>query len=218
VNQKEQIKVFLDLYDVSRETMEKLSIYEKLIIEGQKKFNLIGKSTLGSIWLRHFADSAKLLKILKEVYQNSEGKVLNLLDVGSGAGFPGVVLSIMTNAEKIPIKVALADSNRKKSLFLKSIKKELGVSYTVVNKRSENIKQKFEIITARAVTSVKTFLDLNHNLIKKESILVLFKGRTWKEEVKESKKKWKFELNVVKNNIRIDSSGGVTLVIRNLKK
>jgi|TARA_B100000282_G_scaffold173312_1_gene125697 16S rRNA (guanine527-N7)-methyltransferase len=218
VNQKEQIKVFLDLYDVSRETMEKLSIYEKLIIEGQKKFNLIGKSTLGSIWLRHFADSAKLLKILKEVYQNSEGKVLNLLDVGSGAGFPGVVLSIMTNAEKIPIKVALADSNRKKSLFLKSIKKELGVSYTVVNKRSENINQKFEIITARAVTSVKTFLDLNHNLIKKESILVLFKGRTWKEEVKESKKKWKFELNVVKNNIRIDSSGGVTLVIRNLKK
>ena len=218
MNQKEQIKVFLDLYDVSRETMEKLSIYEKLIIEGQKKFNLIGKSTLGSIWLRHFADSAKLLKILKEVYQNSEGKVLNLLDVGSGAGFPGVVLSIMTNAEKIPIKVALADSNRKKSLFLKSIKKELGVSYTVVNKRSENINQKFEIITARAVTSVKTFLDLNHNLIKKESILVLFKGKTWKEEVKESKKKWKFELNVVKNNIRIDSSGGVTLVIRNLKK
>jgi len=218
VNQKEQIKVFLDLYDVSRETMEKLSIYEKLIIEGQKKFNLIGKSTLGSIWLRHFADSAKLLKILKEVCQNSEGKVLNLLDVGSGAGFPGVVLSIMTNAEKIPIKVALADSNRKKSLFLKSIKKELGVSYTVVNKRSENINQKFEIITARAVTSVKTFLDLNHNLIKKDSILVLFKGRTWKEEVKESKKKWKFELNVVKNNIRIDSSGGVTLVIRNLKK
>jgi len=208
----------LDLYDVSRETMEKLSIYEKLIIEGQKKFNLIGKSTLGSIWLRHFADSAKLLKILKEVCQNSEGKVLNLLDVGSGAGFPGVVLSIMTNAEKIPIKVALADSNRKKSLFLESIKKELGVSYTVVNKRSENINQKFEIITARAVTSVKTFLDLNHNLIKKKSILVLFKGRTWKEEVKESKKKWKFELNVVKNNIRIDSSGGVTLVIRNLKK
>ena len=122
----------------------------------------------------------------------------------------------MTNAEKIPINIALVDSNRKKSLFLESIKKELGVSYTVVNKRSENINQKFEIITARAVTSVK-FLDLNHNLIRKESILVLFKGRTWKEEVKESKKKWNFELNVVKNNIRIDSSGGVTLVIRNLK-
>ena len=218
MNQKEQIKVFLDLYDVSRETMEKLSIYEKLIIEGQKKFNLIGKSTLGSIWLRHFADSAKLLKILKEVYQNSEGKALNLLDVGSGAGFPGVVLSIMADAEKIPINIVLVDSNRKKSLFLESIKKELGVSYAVVNKRSENINQKFDIITARAVTSLKSFLNLNYNLIRKESILVLFKGRKWKEEVNESKKKWNFDLNVVKNNTRIDSSGGVTLVIRNLKK
>ena len=218
MNQKEQIKVFLDLYDVSRETMEKLSIYEKLIIEGQKKFNLIGKSTLGSIWLRHFADSAKLLKIVKDVHLNSGGKALNLLDVGSGAGFPGVVLSIMADAEKIPINIVLVDSNRKKSLFLESIKKELGVSYTVVNKRSENINQKFDIITARAVTSVKSFLNLNYNLTGKESILVLFKGRTWKEEVNESKKKWNFDLNVVKNDIQIDSTGGVTLVIRNLKK
>ena len=218
MNQKEQIKVFLDLYDVSRETMEKLSIYEKLIIEGQKKFNLIGKSTLGSIWLRHFADSAKLLKIVKDVHLNNGGKALNLLDVGSGAGFPGVVLSIMADAEKIPINIVLVDSNRKKSLFLESIKKELGVSYTVVNKRSENINQKFDIITARAVTSVKSFLNLNYNLTGKESILVLFKGRTWKEEVNESKKKWNFDLNVVKNDIQIDSSGGVTLIIRNLKK
>ena len=87
-----------------------------------------------------------------------------------------------------------------------------------VNKRSENINQKFDIITARAVTSVKSFLNLNYNLTGKESILVLFKGRTWKEEVNESKKKWNFDLNVVKNDIQIDSTGGVTLVIRNLKK
>ena len=208
----------MDLYDVSRETMEKLSIYEKLIIEGQKKCSLIGKSTLSNIWLRHFADSAKLLKIVKDVHLNNGGKALNLLDVGSGAGFPGVVLSIMADAEKIPINIVLVDSNRKKSLFLESIKKELGVSYTVVNKRSENINQKFDIITARAVTSVKSFLNLNYNLTGKESILVLFKGRTWKEEVNESKKKWNFDLNVVKNDIQIDSTGGVTLVIRNLKK
>ena len=65
---------------------------------------------------------------------------------------------------------------------------------------------------------MKSFLNLNYNLTGKESILVLFKGRTWKEEVNESKKKWNFDLNVVKNDILIDSSGGVTLVIRNLKK
>ena len=55
-------------------------------------------------------------------------------------------------------------------------------------------------------------------MTKEKSVIVLLKGRSWKEEVKESKKKWNFELNVVKNNIRIDSSGGVTLIIRNLKK
>ena len=65
---------------------------------------------------------------------------------------------------------------------------------------------------------MKSFLNLNYNLTGKESILVLFKGRTWKEEVNESKKKWNFDLNVVKNDIQIDSTGGVTLVIRNLKK
>ena len=218
MSQKEQVKVFSDLYNVSRETIEKLSIYEKLIIEGQRKYSLIGKSTLGNIWLRHFADSAKVLDIIRDIYLNNERKILKLIDIGSGAGFPGVVINIMADAEKIPIEVVLADSNKKKSAFLESIKKELSVSYIVLNKRSENINRKFDIITARAVTSVKSFLDLNNNMTKEKSVIVLLKGRSWKEEVKESKKKWNFELNVVKNNIRIDSSGGVTLIIRNLKK
>ena len=218
MSQKEQVKVFSDLYNVSRETIEKLSIYEKLIIEGQRKYSLVGKSTLGNIWLRHFADSAKVLDIIRDIYLNNERKILKLIDIGSGAGFPGVVINIMADAEKIPIEVVLADSNRKKSAFLESIKKELSVSYIVLNKRSENINRKFDIITARAVTSVKSFLDLNNNMTKEKSVIVLLKGRSWKEEVKESKKKWNFELNVVKNNIRIDSSGGVTLIIRNLKK
>lgn len=218
MSQKEQVKVFSDLYNVSRETIEKLSIYEKLIIEGQTRHSLVGKSTLGNIWLRHFADSAKVLDIIRDIYLNNERKILKLIDIGSGAGFPGVVINIMADAEKIPIEVVLADSNRKKSAFLESIKKELSVSYIVLNKRSENINRKFDIITARAVTSVKSFLDLNNNMTKEKSVIVLLKGRSWKEEVKESKKKWNFELNVVKNNIRIDSSGGVTLIIRNLKK
>ena len=166
-----------------------------------------------------FFDSAKVLDIIRDIYLNNERKILKLIDIGSGAGFPGVVINIMADAEKIPIEVVLADSNRKKSAFLESIKKELSVSYIVLNKRSENINRKFDIIMYWAfVTSVKSFLDLNNNMTKEKSVIVLLKGRSWKEEVKESKKKWNFELNVVKNNIRIDSSGGVTLIIRNLKK
>ena len=92
------------------------------------------------------------------------------------------------------------------------------LSYIVLNKRSENVEEKFDIITARAVTSIKKFLDINYNLFKKDSIIILLKGKTWREEIKESKKKWKFQFNVVKNNNKLDSSGGVTLIIKNIKK
>ena len=99
-----------------------------------------------------------------------------------------------------------------------NVKKKMELSYIVLNKRSESVEEKFDIITARAVTSIKKFLDINYNLFKNDSIIILLKGKTWREEIKESKKKWKFQFNVVKNNNQLDASGGVTLIIRNIKK
>ena len=208
----------MEMYNVSRETIKKLLLYEELIVEGQKKFNLVGSGTLENIWIRHFADSAKIFSITKEIISNSKKSSLNFIDVGSGAGFPGVVFSIMAESENLKMNTVLLDSNLKKCTFLENVKNELNLSFNVINKRSENIEEKFDIITSRAVTSVKKFLDINQNMINKSSNLILLKGKTWKQEIKESKKKWNFELNIVKNNILLDSSGGVTLIIRNLKK
>ena len=208
----------MEMYNVSRETIKKLLLYEELIVEGQKKFNLVGSGTLENIWIRHFADSAKIFSITKEIISNSKKSSLNFIDVGSGAGFPGVVFSIMAESENLEMNTVLLDSNLKKCTFLENVKNELNLSFNVINKRSENIEEKFDIITSRAVTSVKKFLDINQNMINKSSNLILLKGKTWKQEIKESKKKWNFELNIVKNNILLDSSGGVTLIIRNLKK
>ncbi len=208
----------MEMYNVSRETIKKLLLYEELIVEGQKKFNLVGSGTLENIWIRHFADSAKIFSITKEIISNSKKSSLNFIDVGSGAGFPGVVFSIMAESENLKMNTVLLDSNLKKCTFLENVKNELNLSFNIINKRSENIEEKFDIITSRAVTSVKKFLDINQNMINKSSNLILLKGKTWKQEIKESKKKWNFELNIVKNNILLDSSGGVTLIIRNLKK
>ena len=208
----------MEMYNVSRETIKKLLLYEELIVEGQKKFNLVGSGTLENIWIRHFADSGKIFSITKEIISNSKKSSLNFIDVGSGAGFPGVVFSIMAESENLKMNTVLLDSNLKKCTFLENVKNELNLSFNVINKRSENIEEKFDIITSRAVTSVKKFLDINQNMINKSSNLILLKGKTWKQEIKESKKKWNFELNIVKNNILLDSSGGVTLIIRNLKK
>ena len=210
--------VFEELYDVSRETIEKLLIYEKLILNAQEKYNLVGKSTLSQVWLRHFADSAKIFQIIEDRYNKSKKDPISFADIGSGAGFPGVVISLMLEAKNMIVRTVLIDSNKKKSIFLENVKKKMELSYIVLNKRSESVEEKFDIITARAVTSIKKFLDINYNLFKKDSIIILLKGKTWREEIKESKKKWKFQFNVVKNNNQLDSSGGVTLVIRNIKK
>ena len=214
----DKTKVFEELYNVSRETIEKLLIYEKLILNAQEKYNLVGKSTLSQVWLRHFADSAKIFQIIEDKYHKSKKDSISFTDVGSGAGFPGVVISLMLEAKNMIVRTVLIDSNKKKSAFLENVKKKMGLSYNVLNKRSESVEEKFDIITARAVTSIKKFLDINYNLFKKDSIIILLKGKTWREEIKESKKKWKFQFNVVKNNNQLDSSGGVTLIIRNIKK
>ena len=112
-----QIKVFTELYNVSRETIERLSVYEKLIIQEQKKYSLVGVSTLDNIWLRHFADSAKIFNIIKDLCLISKN-IYSFADIGSGAGFPGAVISIMAEAENIPINTVLVDSNKKKCSFL----------------------------------------------------------------------------------------------------
>ena len=124
----------------------------------------------------------------------------------------------MAEAKNMIVRTVLIDSNKKKSTFLENVKKTMELSYIVLNKRSESVEEKFDIITARAVTSIKKFLDINYNLFKKDSIIILLKGKTWREEIKESKKKWKFQFNVVKNNNQLDSSGGVTLDNKKYKK
>ena len=125
----------MELYNVSRETIERLSVYEKLIIQEQKKYSLVGVSTLDNIWLRHFADSAKIFNIIKDLCLISKKSIYSFGDIGSGAGFPGAVISIMAEAENIPINTVLVDSNKKKCSFLRIVKKELQLPYNVLNKR-----------------------------------------------------------------------------------
>ena len=180
----------------------------RLIIENQKKINLIGRGTMDNIWIRHFADSAKIFNIVKNIYTKSNKEPLSFIDVGSGAGFPGVVINTMAEAEKMVIKTYLIDSNKKKCGFLKSIKNELQLSFDVLNERSEDINGKFDIITARAVSSIKEFLDVNHKMMGSRSNLILLKGKTWEQEIKESKKKWNYDFNVVKNNNQLDHRVG----------
>ena len=98
-----QINTFSRFSQVSRETINSLIKYEHLLIKTNKGLNLIGKSTLNSIWHRHFLDSMQVIDFIDKNYKS-------LVDIGSGAGFPGLVLSIIAQDRKIPLKIKLIDN------------------------------------------------------------------------------------------------------------
>ena len=214
---QQQIEVFNKIYDVSRETIKKLTLFHDLIVDNQKSRNLIGPGTIKEIWIRHFADSAKIVELLIKLRHKSRKK-LNICDVGAGAGFPGVVCSILLNDMKISHSLTLIESNRRKCEFLQKATKNIGVSCVIINSRAENISKKFDIVTSRAVAPLVNLLKNTSELGNKDTVFILPKGKKWKDEIKESKKIWSFSLNIVKNNVLLDDSGGVTLEIKRLDR
>ena len=121
------IDTFSRFTQVSRETITSLIKYEKVLINTNKSLNLIGKSTEKQIWTRHFLDSAQAIDFI-------EKKDESLVDLGSGAGFPGLVLALVAQDKKIPIKIKLIEKSPKKIKFLNEVIKELNLKVEVLNK------------------------------------------------------------------------------------
>ena len=118
----DQIKIFQKLYNVPRETIDQFSEYYKLLIKSQEKTNLVGSGTISSIWIRHFSDSAKLTDRII-FYGNKLKTRIRVCDVGSGAGFPGLVCFLILLSQKHEISMTLIESNKKKCDFLDLVKK-----------------------------------------------------------------------------------------------
>lgn len=206
---------FKEICNVSRETFDKLQEYSDFLKETNNKFNLVGKSTLQSVWIRHFADSIKLKPLIELVLNDTEEKI-KICDVGSGAGFPGVVLAILANANKWNVTVTLIESNFKKANFLQELSRILGLNILIFNKRAEQVDETFDIITARALSNLKDLLILCSKLKHKGTSFFLLKGRNWENEMIEAKKQWNFSFKVVRNNKLLDKTGGVTLLLNDV--
>ena len=213
----DQIKVFQKLHNVSRETIDKLIEYHNLLVKYQQKTNLVGSGTISNIWVRHFGDSAKLNDRIIS-FKNNVKSSISICDVGTGAGFPGLVCFLMLSNQKHQIKMTLIESNRKKCEFLNLVKKKLKLSVRIINERVEKIEKKYDVIMSRAVAPLFTLLGLLAPLSKKGTIFLLPKGKNYLKEIEKAKKLWNFSCKVVKNNYLLDKSGGVTLEIIDLKK
>lgn len=176
-----------NLTDIQYDKYEK---YYQILNEKNKVMNLTAITDYEGVFIKHFYDSLLLTNITKE-YDN-------LIDVGSGAGFPGLVLSIFDESKKI----TLLEPTTKRCKFLELVKDELNLSnVTIINDRAENLKNKFyRCATARAVAQVNVLLELIIPLLEVGGLFYCLKGSNYQEELVNAENAIK-ELNVEIKNI-----------------
>jgi len=201
------IEFFIKKFNVSRETIEKLNIYNHFLLENNKLLNLIGKTTENQIFSRHFIDSAQIYDLIEN---KSE-----IIDIGSGAGFPGVIIKILMDSKKIDGNVVLLDKSPKKCKFLDDLSKKLGLKVEIKNMKLENYKfYKISTIISRAFKKAIETIDILFENNDKIRSIILMKGKTYQHELENAKKKYTFDLEKFRS-ITLDES--YILKISNIK-
>ncbi|MDJ0614481.1 MAG: 16S rRNA (guanine(527)-N(7))-methyltransferase RsmG [Rhizobiaceae bacterium] len=197
------------IYPLSEEAFDRLNLYVARLEEWQKKTNLIAPSTLDEIWQRHVADSLQCLAIKPDVRR--------WLDIGSGGGFPGLVIAAIM-ADYDDSTLVMVESNNKKTAFLRQVNRQMGATAKVVTSRIEDVEiDDFvpEIVTARALTALPGLLELSDKWLSQGAIGLFHKGREYESELQDCHGLWRFDLINHESKISADS---VILEISKLEK
>ncbi len=191
ISRIESAEAFQEAFGVSRETLDRLRTYEGLVKSWQKAVNLVSPTTLDEIWHRHFADSAQLFDIAPQ-----GGK--SWLDLGSGGGFPGLVLAILL-AEKNPdARMTLVESDSRKAAFLGEVARKTGLAVEIRVERIEKYathdkSQIKDVITARALAPLSKLLGLVLPIFSPHTVALFPKGRDVEAEIFEASQKFAFD-------------------------
>ncbi len=203
-------EVLADIVSVSRETAERLAAYVALLGKWQKAENLIAQSTLPAVWRRHVADSAQLVGLYPETRR--------WLDLGSGAGFPGLVVAIL-HADTDGARVHLVESNRKKCAFLRAAIRATQAPAVVHEGRIEGViagwSEPVERISARALAPLADLIALAAPLMEQGVPAAFHKGQDFVREISEATQSWGFDL--IKHDSRV-GDGGAILDISHLRR
>ncbi len=200
----------LKLTPVSRETAARLDQFVEVLLRWQQRTNLIAPSTIPTLWTRHIADSLQLL----DLAPNARAWV----DLGSGAGFPGLVLACALAG--IPgAQVHLIESNTKKASFLREAARLIGAPAHIHAVRIEDFVQKPnavpEVVTARALAPLKALFELAYPLLAKGALGLFSKGQDVEIELEQATRYWKFEASLTPSKT---SPLGRIVVVRRLKR
>lgn len=185
--------------DVSRETLDRLRIFESLVKKWTKAINLVSKGDYGKIWERHILDSAQIYPYLPRFPDSYS-------DFGSGGGFPSIVLAVLLYEENPDIEIHLIESDGRKAAFLRTVLRELKVHGTVWGKRVQEVKlAPARVVSARAVAPLADLLSMAQTLISDETICFFPKGVNWKKEVEDAQKQWSFDLKAINSQTQSDA-------------
>ena len=200
----------LALTPVSRETEKRLDVFVDLLLRGQEKINLVAESTLPLIWTRHIADSLQLLTLAPDARV--------WVDLGSGAGFPGVAIACAL-AGTPGVMVHLIESNGKKTIFLREVVRALGIPAQVHQDRAEKFGEScaeaVQVVTARALSPLKTLCDQVFPFIQRGALGLFPKGQDVATELTEAAKYWSIQASFVPS---VTSPAGSIVIVRGLAR
>jgi 16S rRNA (guanine527-N7)-methyltransferase len=183
---------------VSRETLARLKAYVGLLQDWNARHNLVSEASLADVWRRHVWDSAQLVRYIPETART-------LADMGSGAGFPGLVLAELLRGQA---QVSLFESTAKKCRFLEAVRDRLGLNSVVRNERMEAVApQPFEVVTARACAPLHKLLGYAQNFTRPGSVCLFLKGQNLAVELTQARKSWK--IKALEHQSLSDPSGAV---------
>lgn len=194
---------------IDEEKLNKLDKFYDLLIEWNKKINLTRITGKEEVYLKHFYDSLTISKVI-----NLE-EVETLCDIGTGAGFPGVVLKIMYPN----LKITLVDALQKRVNYLNEIIKELNLQdIEAIHVRGEDLKEKYDVVTSRAVANIEKLLTYTMHLVNKNGVMIAMKGNIEEELTKDISNKINKKYQIVEVNkflLPIENSNRSLVVIKN---
>ncbi|GGE46271.1 ribosomal RNA small subunit methyltransferase G [Primorskyibacter flagellatus] len=176
---------------VSRETLERLTIFADLLRKWNPSINLVSRGTIPDLWDRHIVDSV-------QVYNAAPSGKRDWLDIGSGGGFPGLV-AVIIGAEKHPsARFHLIESDQRKCVFLNTVLREIGLKATVISQRIEQAEPLgADILSARALAPLDQLLDMAQIHMSPDGTALFPKGRQWRNEIADAQVRWRFQHEVL---------------------
>lgn len=176
--------------DVSRETFEKLEAYAHLIRKWTTRINLVSKNDIDNIWVRHIVDSLQVHELAPSCQ--------HWVDMGSGGGFPGIVVAVLAAEKGSPQKMTLVESDQRKCAFLRQAVRDLGLNVEIIAKRIEDVDPlNADVLSARALSSLDQLLVFAERHMRQKGVALFPKGARWEIEHQEAQQNWSYFLEPI---------------------